>query len=98
MKTVIGKDGYCVPRGGDGGTKSSIYNNNTVKDNIPAGAICCATSGSDWMIWGLLPGADGGETNKTLDDVYCADSKQFLGDLDISDANNLQEDGVRCQG
>ena len=98
VPAVDANDGFCVPRGGDTGTRNSIYNGDVIKNNIPAGAICCATSGSDWMIWGLLPGADGGGSGKTQDDVYCADSKQFLGDLDISNANNLQKTGVRCQG
>ncbi|MCY4577257.1 MAG: type II secretion system protein [Candidatus Kaiserbacteria bacterium] len=45
--------------------------------NAAAGEICCFSSNTDWVIWGALPTADG--TGATEDDIYCADSKGFLG-------------------
>lgn len=57
-----------------------------------AGEICCHAEDKKWVIWGALPGADGKSTTspaKTGNDVYCADSNGFLGELDLSVAANL---------
>ena len=57
------------------------------------GDLCCAASGSNWVIWGALSGADGhnsstpgaagGTGTNTGKDVYCADSAGFLGEVDL---------------
>lgn len=60
--------------------------------NAISGELCCHAKGKLWVIWGALPGADGRSTTspaKTGNDVYCADSKGFLGELDLSVAANL---------
>ena len=54
-----------------------------------AGEICCHAKDKKWVIWGALPGADGRASGKTKNDIYCADSKGFLGELDLSVATNL---------
>ena len=96
-ETATATDGACNPR--EGG-RESIYDGagGLVGGRLP-GDMCCASDAShNWVVWGLLPGADGGASGKTGKDVYCADSKQFLGDLDMSVATNLKNDQHRCQG
>ena len=52
-----------------------------------AGEICChANSSGKWVIWSALPTADG--TANSGKDIYCADSKGFLGDLAANASNN----------
>ena len=59
------------------------------------GALCCDAVGSDWVVWGALSTADGHGGNLTgsqapsgtpstkPNDVYCADSAGFLGEVDL---------------
>ena len=57
-----------------------------------AGEICCHAKGKDWVVWGALPEADGRSATspaKTDPDIYCADSKGFLGELSLHTTTNL---------
>ena len=59
------------------------------------GEICCHSAGEEWIVWGALVDSDGygtRNTNRVADnsgagsdgnDVYCADSSGFLGEVDI---------------
>ena len=61
------------------------------------GDLCCMASGTKWVVWGGLDGADGFGTNsngkaadnsvnKSADDIYCADSNGFLGNVNLAKA------------
>ena len=80
----------CSPRVNE---KGIFANGATLQADRLDGDICCATNAThDWMIWGKLP------TDTEGYDVYCADSKQFLGELKASDANTLPAGStIRCK-
>lgn len=60
--------------------------------------ICCHAIGGNWVLWTTLPDADGSSNNKTVKDVYCADSNGFLGELDLSRSANLKTGGsAKCE-
>ena len=64
-----------------------------------AGEICCHASGGKWVIWSALPDADGHGSGKTKNDIYCADSNGFLGEMDLVTSANLNTSGsnAKCQ-
>ena len=64
------------------------------------GALCCDAVGSNWVVWGALSTADGhlsnttgtgsptGAASATPNDIYCADSAGFLGEVDLAPTNS----------
>ena len=63
-----------------------------------AGELCCHAQGTKWVLWGAFQEADGKASGKTEKDIYCADSKGFLGEVDLSVATNLNTaSGAECQ-
>ena len=48
------------------------------------GELCCHAKGEEWVVWGALSDADGSGSGKTVKDIYCADSNNFVGELDLS--------------
>ena len=55
-----------------------------------AGEICCHSQNEKWVLWGALPDADGRRKNNATannEDIYCADHKGFLGELEVLEAN-----------
>ena len=68
-------------------------------ENAKGGEMCCHAKATKWVVWAALPGADGSDSGKGDNDIYCADSKGFLGELDLSTATNLQTDtgNAKCK-
>lgn len=65
-----------------------------------AGEICCHAKAKKWVIWGALPEADGNKSTspaKTGNDIYCADSNGFLGELSLHTTANLDTSGTNAK-
>ncbi|MDE0243190.1 MAG: prepilin-type N-terminal cleavage/methylation domain-containing protein [Candidatus Kaiserbacteria bacterium] len=48
--------------------------------------LCCASSGAEWVVWGVLSTYNNVSANATTGDIFCTDDDGYLGRVDFTSA------------
>ncbi len=51
------------------------------------GELCCASDGTEWVVWGAYEDFDY-TTTGALNDVYCTDDDEFSNDINVTSGNS----------